>query len=418
MNVYQRALDRIELIFQHFDNVCVSFSGGKDSGVLLNLALQVANKHGRKLSVLHLDYEAQYQATTDYVDVVQQSFPGDFFRCCVPFRAATATSMHETHWRPWDPAKKDLWVRQLPEQCHTEHDFDFFHERMTDYEFQEEFGTWLHRRNNAQRTACLVGIRSQESLNRWRAVNKARETTYNEWPWTVQQVENVFNCYPIHDWLTEDIWTANGKFGWQYNKLYDLMHMAGVPLHAMRVASPFHGQATSSLALYRAIEPDTWGKLVSRVNGVNFTGIYGGTTAMGWRHIQKPVHFTWRQYCEFLLSTLPEATATTYRQKLETSIRFWREKGGTLHDDVADDLRTIGADIEAVPSPYGYGKKAYRMEYLDDADIDAFQSVPTWKRMCVCILKNDHQCKYMGFAPTKQEMERRKAIVKKYQSLL
>lgn len=418
MNVLDAATKRIERIFAEFDNVYVSFSGGKDSGVLLNLTASVAERLNRSFSVLHLDYEAQYQATTAYVDDVQAAFQGDFFRCCVPFRAATATSMHETHWRPWDPQKKHLWVRPMPEHCHTEAEFDFFRPEMTDYDFQEAFAPWLHARNKAQRTACMVGIRAQESLNRWRAVYKGRESTYAGLSWTVKQAQDVYNCYPIFDWQTEDIWRANGTFGWTYNRLYDLMHMAGVPLHQMRVASPFHGQATSSLALYRAIEPDTWGKLVSRVNGVNFTGIYGGTTAMGWRSIQKPEHFTWQQYCLFLLSTLPEQTAANYRQKLETSIRFWRERGGTLHDDVANDLQRLGAQLQPVKSSYGEGKTAYRMEYLDDADITAFQSVPTWKRMCVCILKNDHLCKYMGFAQTKQEMERRKAIVEKYKNIL
>ena len=36
-NVYEAALERIAYCFQEFDNVLVSFSGGKDSGVMLNL---------------------------------------------------------------------------------------------------------------------------------------------------------------------------------------------------------------------------------------------------------------------------------------------------------------------------------------------------------------------------------------------
>ncbi|EHL5833719.1 DUF3440 domain-containing protein [Salmonella enterica] len=48
--------------------------------------------------------------------------------------------------------------------------------------------------------------------------------------------ENVYNAYPIYDWCTDDIWTANARFGWDYNQLYDLFYYAGVPLHLMRVA--------------------------------------------------------------------------------------------------------------------------------------------------------------------------------------
>ena len=35
-NVYEAFLDRMHFIFSEFDNIFVSFSGGKDSGLLLN----------------------------------------------------------------------------------------------------------------------------------------------------------------------------------------------------------------------------------------------------------------------------------------------------------------------------------------------------------------------------------------------
>ena len=38
--------------------------------------------------------------------------------------------------------------------------------------------------------------------------------------------------------------------------------------------------------------------------------------------------------------------------------------------------------------------------------------------MCICILKNDHACKYMGFSPNKSETQRRNKIMEKYESLL
>ena len=38
-NVYEAFLERLKFIFEEFDNIYVSFSGGKDSGLLLNLVL-------------------------------------------------------------------------------------------------------------------------------------------------------------------------------------------------------------------------------------------------------------------------------------------------------------------------------------------------------------------------------------------
>ncbi len=424
MNVYQAAQQRIGIIFKEFDNICISFSGGKDSGVMLNLCIDYIRQNNikRRISIMHLDYEAQYDFTTVYVDQVLSENRDiiDVYRCCVPFKVTTCTSMHESHWRPWEPSKRELWVRELPKEHHGPEQFAFFKETMWDYDFQEQFGSWLHAKNGAQRTCCLVGIRTQESLNRWRAIHSDRNYhNYNGYKWTKKVYSDVYNAYPIYDWITEDIWIANARFGWSYNKLYDLMHMAGVPLHQMRVASPFISAAQESLKLYRVIEPNTWGKLVSRVNGVNFTGIYGGTTAMGWKSITRPPGHTWESYMHFLLSTLPEHVRSSYLAKLSTSIKFWNEKGGCLSDQTIEKLRAAGAKIEVQESTnYATIKKPVRMSYLDDIDINEFREIPTYKRMCICIMKNDHLCKYMGFTLTKNELISRKTIIDKYKSLL
>ena len=67
-NVYELAQERLDVIFREFDTICVSFSGGKDSGVLLNLCIDYIrrNRLNRKLCVFHMDYEIQYSMTIDY----------------------------------------------------------------------------------------------------------------------------------------------------------------------------------------------------------------------------------------------------------------------------------------------------------------------------------------------------------------
>ncbi len=47
-NVYDLAQERLRVIFQNFDNIYISFSGGKDSGVLLNLCIDYIRKHNLK----------------------------------------------------------------------------------------------------------------------------------------------------------------------------------------------------------------------------------------------------------------------------------------------------------------------------------------------------------------------------------
>lgn len=403
-----------------FDNVYVSFSGGKDSGVLLNMCIDYIRQNNldRKLGVFHMDYEAQYSMTTEYVDRVlaQNRDILEVYRVCVPFKVVTCASMYQNYWRPWDESMKDIWVRERPPECYTWQDFPFYRTDMWDYEFQMRFSLWLHEKKNAVRTCCLVGIRTQESFNRWRSVHDEKKfRRYHRWGWTRKMYNDVFNAYPIYDWRTTDIWIANGKFHWDYNRLYDLYYKAGVSIERQRVASPFISAAQESLRLYKVIDPNTWARMIGRVNGVNCTGLYGSTRAMGWQSIRLPKGHTWESYMYFLLGTLPEDTRNNYLTKLAVSIDFWTKKGGCLSEEVIAKLRKADVPFELGEfTNYKTTKTPVRMNYLDDIDIPEFREIPTYKRLCICIMKNDHACKYMGFALTKKEKESIKAVLEKY----
>lgn len=423
LNVYEAVENRLKVVFDNFDYVYVSFSGGKDSSVLLNLCIDYIRRHNlkRRLGVFHIDYEIQYKQTIDFVEQIlkQNRDIIDVYHCCVPFKVSTCTSMYSKYWRPWDPSKRDLWVRPLPEGALTADDFDFFSDDLWDYNFQYLFSTWLKHRLGCSRVCSLVGIRTQESYKRWLAIH-SRKTfrLFGNYKWAHILSQGIYNAYPIFDWTINDVWTANGKMGWAYNSLYDLYYQAGVPLTRQRVASPFISEAIPMLHIYRAIDPDTWGKMISRVNGVNFAGMYGTSTAMGWRSIKCPKGFSWERYMEFLLSTLPTHIRHNYEEKLRVSKKFWRERGGCLAPETIDKLRKYNVQFElGGVSNYHTDKVPVRMKYIDDIDIKEFKEIPSYKRMCVCILKNDHSCKYMGFAPVTKERELKKAIQEKYKNL-
>ena len=382
-NVYELAQERLKVIFNEFDNIYVSFSGGKDSGVLLNMCIDYIRRNNLKirLGVFHMDYEIQYKMTIDYVDRILEANKDilDVYRVCVPFRVSTCTSMYQSFWRPWEDNKKDIWVRSMPKKAMKKEDFPFYNTTMWDYEFQ----------------------------------------MYHKYRWTSKVGNDIYNAYPIFDWKTTDVWTANGKFQWDYNVLYDLYYRAGVNLERQRVASPFINEAQESLALYRVLDPNTWGKMIGRVNGVNFTGMYGGTHAMGWQMVKLPEGYTWREFMYFLLSTLPERARKGYLRKLSVSVHFWRTKGGCLSDSTIQKLIDAKVPIIVMDnSNYKTYKKPVRMEYQDDIDIPEFREIPTYKRMCICILKNDHACKYMGFSPTKEEMSKRSQVMEQYRIIV
>lgn len=413
INVYDATIKRLEYLFNEFDNVLISFSGGKDSGVCLNMAYDYAKKHNclDKLSMYHLDYEAQYQMTTDYVDETFKEFDIRKYWLCLPVKAQCCCNMEGGHWITWEKEKKDIWVRQMPE-------YDFvinednceFNCHQTDYEAQDNFCNWFAKKYG--KTAIVIGIRADESMNRFRAIAKENVKKYKKQKWI-----NGNKAYPIYDWNVNDIWTYYGKYGKKYNHLYDLYYQAGLSVEQMRVASPFNDCASDTLKLYKVIDPNNWGKMVGRVNGVNFTSIYGGTTAMGWKKITKPDHFTWKEYCYFLLDTLDEKTKQHYLDKLNTSIKWWKEKGGALDEETIEELGDKYEYEICEPNNYSSKRVVKFKEYLDDTDITNFKELPTYKRMCICIIKNDYYCKYMGFAQTKEERIKRKRALEKYANL-
>lgn len=424
--VYNAAIERIAYIFKEFDQIVVSFSGGKDSGVMLNLALQYAKENNllEKLAVYHMDYEAQYEKTTEYVTRTFNNLPKKVkkYWFCLPIKAQCSTSMFQSYWQPWKLEEKEIWCRELPEDAITEENFPFdFDYEISDYNFNIKFAKAISKEKN---TAFLIGIRTQESLHRYTAVNKkSSKNEYKNQKWTTKVTDSCYNAYPIFDWLVDDVWIANTRFEWDYNELYDLMFMAGVPINSMRVASPFNDAAAESLKLYKAIDPNNWGKLIGRVNGVNFTGLYGGTTAMGWQSIKKPKHFTWKEYMYFLLGTLPEEIRENYLAKLQTSIKYWTESGGGLPADVVQELPK-DLDFKDLGKPQNrrnYSKE-YRVikfkEYLDDIEMKNPNLFPTYKRMCIAILKNDTSCKTLGFGQTQAELAKRKKAVEKYKNIL
>ena len=425
IDVYEAAQQRMKYIFDNFDNVLVALSGGKDSSVAFNLAYEYAKEHDRldKLGYYFLDYESQYKMTIDYVQWVFDTYKGlHRYWICLPNSVPSATSMQTGLWVPWEKAKKDIWVRQMPQANYVINEDNVpwgYKPGTEDYAAQEDFTKWFSSTHG--KTAVIIAIRADESMNRYRTIkSQHKKNVYGGKEWLVSKNELTVNAYPLYDWTVDDIWTANGKRGWKYNHLYDLYYQAGMPINQMRVASPFLSEGLGTLKYYQAIEPDTWAKMVGRVNGVSFAGIYGGTTLMGWKSIKLPKGYTWKKYLKFLLSTLPEQTRKDYQKIFKTSIEFWDKRGGVLDDETIQELKDAGIPLEVKGrTNYRTSKKAVAFhEYPDDAPVKKFRTVPSYKRMCITIMKNDHTAKYMGFARTKEQQEKRRKAMKKYANLL
>ena len=428
-NVYEALQSRLKFLFEEFDNIYISFSGGKDSGLLLNLTLDFRDKYypDKTVGVFHQDFEAQYTVTTEYIEQTFEKLEGraERYWVCLPMATRAALSSYEMFWYSWDDKKEDSWVRPMPKKDYVinlkNNPMTTYHYKMHQEDLAKQFGRWYRISHGDRKTVCLLGMRAAESLQRYSGfLNK--KYGYKGECWITKQFKDVWCASPLYDWTLNDIWHAHYLFNYDYNHLYDLYYKAGLKVSQMRVASPFNDYSKDSLNLYRVIDPEIWVKLVGRVRGANFACIYGKTKAMGYRNVTLPEGHTWKSYTLFLLDTLPARLRNNYVKKFNTSIQFWHETGGGLDEETIQELEDHGYKIRRNGvSNYTLNKKS-RVVFIgnipdDTDDIKSTKDIPSWKRMCYCILKNDHICRFMGFGMNREQQKRIDAIKAKYKSV-
>lgn len=372
-DVLSEAHKRVEWAFDNFPRIYCSFSAGKDSGVMAHLVCQEARRRGRKIGLFFLDWEAQFSHTIDFARQIFEEYKDctEPYWISVPIKTWNACSMYDPEWTAWDENKRNLWVREKEDIAIKDGSFfPFWYEGIMFEEFVPTFGQWYAQ---GELCAAFVGIRAQESLNRFRTLS-IEKPTYQGKMYSTNVVENVWNVYPIYDWKTEDIWTFNGKTGLPYNKLYDRMHQAGMTLHQMRICEPFGDESRKGLWLYQVVEPSVWSKLLLRVNGANTGKMYSNKrgSIMGNHTIKLPEGHTWESFAMSLLQSTPPKTAEHYKNKIAVYIKWWKQRG--YEDGIPDEA---------------------------DLKIENAGKAPSWRRVCKTLLKNDYWCKYLGFSPTK-----------------
>ena len=385
-NVLDAARDRIAYTFDNFERLYVSFSGGKDSSVMLHLVMDEAIKRNRVVGVLIVDLEAQYKATDIHLQEMVDLYRGhiDLHWVCLPLALRNAVTNYEPKWQCWEPGKKDIWVRQpSPDGITNPTYYPWFQPGMEFEEFIVLFGDWY-----AQGKSCagFIGIRADESLNRFRTIAVFNKRMHGEKRYTTLVIGNTYNVYPIYDWRTEDIWRYHAKFPEKpHNHVYDLMQQAGVPLSQQRLCQPYGDDQRKGLWLYHILEPETWFKLIARVNGANSGALYVQETGniMGYNKIARPEGHTWKSFTNLLLKSLPKPTRDHYISRFQSFIKGWRAWGYT---EIPDEAPKV----------------------LEDA-----QWAPSYRRLCKVLLRNDWWCKGLGLTQPKSEAYGRYLEIKK-----
>lgn len=375
-SVLSAARERISRSFDLIPHLFVSLSGGKDSTVMLHLVMEEAIKRGRKVGVLIIDLEAQYADTVKNLEALVDTYEQhiDLHWVCAEIRLRNATSVIEPQWTCWDKTQEALWVRPKPTRAADLAQYTFYQPGMEFEEFVPLFGEWY---GGNEPSAAFVGIRADESLNRYKtiAIFKKEETLEGK-SWSTKVSETCYNIYPIYDWKASDIWKYHSAYpGKGHNKVYDKMQMAGVPIKHQRLCQPYGDTQRRGLWLYSVLEPETWAKLIARVAGANSFAVYSRETGNvnGEGTITKPHNLSWEEYSKALLRGLPRKSAEHYAAKIRRFIGGWNKRGYSTIPDFAD-------------------------KHVENA-----QFAPSWRRICKTLLRNDYWCKGLGFSQPKSE---------------
>jgi predicted phosphoadenosine phosphosulfate sulfurtransferase len=291
-NVLEAARKRVSCLFDEYDNIQLSFSGGKDSTVLFHLLNEEAQKRNRKFIVYFQDQEAEYSATIDLVAWAMQQPNVIPLWYQVPIFMTNAASHQQLFLWAWGEGEN--WVREKhPVAIHSI-------EKKYPKRFHK-FNLWVGQnlRKMQGKSVSIIGLRAEESPER-RFVMFGED---NDFFW-LRRKNEPHRAYPIIDWRYKDIWKFLIEGGYKYNRIYDKMYMLGHDIRTMRVSNLVHEKAFRCLTDLQELEPETYDKLEARLQGVHTAAIYGKENLV-YSIKTLPERFkTWKEYKDFLLENI------------------------------------------------------------------------------------------------------------------
>lgn len=389
-NVYQAARERIAFCIDRFDDFYVSFSGGKDSGALMELVIEVAREKNRlPVKAVFSDLEVIFSETVEYVKRMFARPEVQGYWLCLEELDENGSSIFERYFKIWDKSKKDKWIHQPPDAPYVITDENcpeklkkYLQPEKLDYWSIEHFGEYLCDELGVNNICNFIGMRGAESYGRYMCVKvEKNRTKINAYTYkTKTSGERTFVSLPIYDWQYQDIWHYYSVANADYNRIYDRMLKLGLSYPLMRTCSAFGEEQKKSLYYWKIFEPETFDRMLKRVEGVNFGALYNHTN-INRGAIKKPAGITWKEYLNILMAELPEDVRANFQEKFDITFRYhkvmYEEKEGLSPDFYILDSRKQEKELI---------KKGYPAKYFI-----------TYEDFCGAIIKRDFVFKKYGF---------------------
>lgn len=307
--VLEEANKRMDYIFKEFDNVVVAFSGGKDSTVTLELAIEAARRADRlPIKVMFIDQEGELENTVSYMRRIKERKDEiELYWYQIPIDINVSSNQTEKVLHCWGEEYRDVWIR--------EKEPDSIHENVyckPDTYFNDLFEA-IALKDFAGNTAILGGVRAEEASKRLQGLT--RGNVYKGITWGKTLKKGIISLYPLYDWTTPDIWKYIADKGCDYNKIYDLMYGIGLSTKDMRVSSLFHENSIGSFTYLAQIERENWNRITNRIIGANTV-----KTSMQLYKAPNELPYmfkTWKEYAIHLFNTIiTEDMRPMYHKKI------------------------------------------------------------------------------------------------------
>lgn len=264
VDVFKVAIQRLRELYRSDDRIVVAFSGGKDSGVCLELARIVCKQERNEpVEVFVLDDEIMYPGTFEYQERIAQckDIKMHWKYACEPMPCVWNRSA--PYWWVFDwKLDPDQWVRKPPSYA----------ERIQEIDLYRIVNPTTFPVKEGKKLYIIIGNRTVESRVRLLSIHSAQSfvTKPNHY------AEGAIKAYPIYDWKTADVWKAINDHHWDYNRAYDTLLKMGLPMERQRIAPPTMAYfGMESLSIAAKAWPRWYDKVNERLPGAKTIAAYG-----------------------------------------------------------------------------------------------------------------------------------------------